>query len=574
MYLFHFFRSFLPFRNPIGFGASDFVEILLAVLLVLLVLTRFTLEPLLRRLAEKTYLAMAVLAGLPIVLRLLLLLHSPTPVPSGSDDFSYVLLADTVSHLRLANPPHPLHRFFETIFVLQEPTYSSIYPLGQGIALALGHLVFRSYWAGVLLSVGLLCALCYWMLRAWTTPVWALAGGLLAVIQFGPLSSWTNSYWGGAVSAMAGCLVFGSLPRLIANRRVHAAGLLGCGLGLQILTRPFEAGILALAALLFFAPRLRKINPRVVGRTLAVALFALTPALILMIAQNTSVTGNWWTLPYMLSRHQYGVPTSFTFQANPVPHRALTQQQELDYRAQSIIHGNGNDSIGAFMERLWHRARYYRFFCYAPLYLALLMFLARAREWRFLWVPIVLAGFYLGTNFYPYFYPHYIAAASCLCLLVSVKGLEWIGTLRIHGLRVGLQASRLILFVSVTQFVFWYALHLFGTENIWLAFQYEAWDFINFGDAEGRLAINDELRRTPGKQLIFVRYWPQHRFEEWIHNAADIDGSRVVWANDLGQAENVKLREYFHDRRAWLLEPDAQPPRLSAYDSDSFRPLQ
>ena len=29
-----------------------------------------------------------------------------------------------------------MHRFFETNFVLQEPSYSSIYPLGQGIVLA------------------------------------------------------------------------------------------------------------------------------------------------------------------------------------------------------------------------------------------------------------------------------------------------------------------------------------------------------------------------------------------------------------------------------------------------------
>ena len=34
MYLFHVLRSFLPLHNPIGFGASDFIEFALAALLV------------------------------------------------------------------------------------------------------------------------------------------------------------------------------------------------------------------------------------------------------------------------------------------------------------------------------------------------------------------------------------------------------------------------------------------------------------------------------------------------------------------------------------------------------------
>jgi len=100
----------------------------------------------------------------------LALLARSAPTPSGSDDFSYWLLADTLRHFRLANPAHPMRQFFETVFVLQEPSYSSIFPLGQGLAMAAGWLVFGHPWAGVLLSAAAACALTYWMLRAWTTP--------------------------------------------------------------------------------------------------------------------------------------------------------------------------------------------------------------------------------------------------------------------------------------------------------------------------------------------------------------------------------------------------------------------
>jgi hypothetical protein len=158
-------RSFLPLRNPIGFGASDFIELIITALLFLLALTsRRWIEPYARRLAPKTSWCMLLLAILPVALRLALLPHHPVPSPDLYDEFGHLLVADTLRHFRLANPPHPLHQFFETFFVLQQPTYSSIYPLGQGLALALGRMLFGLPWAGVLLSTAAFCALCYWML--------------------------------------------------------------------------------------------------------------------------------------------------------------------------------------------------------------------------------------------------------------------------------------------------------------------------------------------------------------------------------------------------------------------------
>jgi hypothetical protein len=81
-----------------------------------------------------------------------------------------------------------------------------------------------------------------------------------------------------------------------------------------------------------------------------------------------------------------------------------------------------------------------------------------------------------------------------------------------------------------------------------------------------RRDVARRIANIPGRLLIFVRYWPQHLFRnEWVYNAADIDGSRVVWARDLGDVENEKLQAYFRDRTAWLFEPDARPPRLGPY---------
>ncbi|MGA2575665.1 MAG: hypothetical protein ABSH24_06545 [Bryobacteraceae bacterium] len=572
--MFELFRSFLPLHNPIGFGASDFIELELAALLVLLIAAHAGLGGWARRVASHTGWCMLALAILPVALRLAMLAQSPVPTPNGSDEFSHLLEADTLGHFRLANPTHPQHRFFETTFVLQEPTYSSIFPVGQGLALALGRTVFGLPWAGVLLSVAALSALCYWMLRAWTTPGWALVGGLLTVIQFGPLRYWMNTYWGGAVSAVAGCLVFGSLPRLRARWRIRDAIVLGLGIGIQLLTRPFECILLVAAVVVFFLPALR--GPRDWGKlapVAAAAFLTFLPAAGLTLLQNKEVTGSLTTLPYMLSRYQYGVPTTFTVQPNPVPHRELTPRQQLDYAEQAATHGQNTDTIKDYLARMVSQVRFYRFFFLPPLYLALPFFLPSLRQWRFVWVALALAAFSLGDNFYPYFYPHYIAAETCLFVLVSVIGLERLSRVTIGGSAVGREAAQLLALFCAAQFLFWYGFHLFANTNASVAMlQYDAWDDVNHGDPEGRIAVRDRLARSTGKQLVFVRYWPQHRFKEWIQNAANIDNAPVVWAADRGAAENESLRHYYPERTVWLLEPDARPPKISPYQQEPQEP--
>jgi hypothetical protein len=204
-----------------------------------------------------------------------------------------------------------------------------------------------------------------------------------------------------------------------------------------------------------------------------------------------------------------------------------------------------------------------RFFLPAPLYLALPAFLLSLGEFRFRWVAMALLIFGLGTSFYPYFFPQYIAGATCLLLLIAVTGLERLSRLKLRGLAVGQAAARLLVFLCAAHLLFWYGIHLFGSDNILLAMgRNETWDFINYGDSEGRIAINQRLAQAPGKQLVFVRYGPQHVFREWVHNAADMDSAPVVWALDLGADEDQKLERYYPGRTVWLLEPDARPPSL------------
>ncbi len=526
-----------------------------------------------RRLAAKPWWCGILIAALPVFLRIALLPSHPEPTPSGADDFSYLLQADTFAHFRLANPPHPMHRFFETNFVLQEPHYNSVFAPGQGLFLAVGEIVTGHPWVGILLSEAALCGLCYWMLLGWVTPLWAFAGGLFAVSEFGPLSQWMNSYWGGAADGIAGCLIFGALPRLRAHSSLAAVAL-GAGLGLSWLTRPFETALAGIGVALYFAMVLRKIDARRLASISALVLGGVAPFAAFSLLHNHAVTGSWTTLPYTLSREQYGVPAAFTFQPNPVPRRHLTPEQELDYRIQSALHGDGPDTAARFVSRLAEQIPLYRFFFYPPLYLALLAFLASLREARFRWLLLVVLLFALGTNFYPYFYPHYVAALACVFVLMSVIGLVEIGKRQWRGRPVGREAVRLIVLLYGAWFVLLYGAQLSGNEQ-WmttLAF-YDPAHYINWGDAEGRAGINAQLARMPGEQLVFIHYGPRHGFHEWIFNAADIDRAKVVRALDLGDSENRLLIASYPRRTAWLLEPDAEPPRLTAYPREEEIPV-
>ena len=546
--------SFTPLHNPIGFGAIDFIELSVAGMMVALALLWRPYLAFAARLARRPLWCMVLLAALPILLRLLLLPSHPVPRADLYDEFGHLLMADTLRHWRLANPPHAMHRFFETFFVLQEPTYSSIYPVGNGLALALGWAIFGTPWAGVLLCTAAFCALCYWMLLGWTTPDWALLGGVIAVFEFGPLNQWTNNYWGGGFSAAAGCLVFGALPR-------RNWTLLGLGLALHLLSRPYESIFLFIAGGIYLAfhrgaqvGNLRHVLPGVL---------IIAGAVGITLLQNKAVTGHWTQLPYQLSQYQYGVPAALTFQSTPVPHVPLTPEQQLDYRMQSNFHP-GKDTLSSYVDRLLFRIRYYRFYLYAPLYLALLAFLLTMRNYRWLWVALTCILFALGINFFPAFQFHYLAAVVCLFILMSVRGLQEIESRLPHGPEI----IRLIAMFCAVQFVFWYSLHLpdsrvFAAETR----RFDVWDGINHNNPERRIEVDRQLAAMPGRLLVFVRYWPQHIFQdEWVYNGADIDGQRVVWARDLGDEEDRKLAQYYRDRKLLLLEPDARPPRLEPWE--------
>jgi hypothetical protein len=82
--------------------------------------------------------------------------------------------------------------------------------------------------------------------------------------------------------------------------------------------------------------------------------------------------------------------------------------------------------------------------------------------------------------------------------------------------------------------------------------------------ARRRAEVAQDLAARPGRQLVFVRYGPEHdAFEEWVHNRADLAAARVVWARELDGSGDCALLNAFPGRATWLLIADRN--RLTPY---------
>jgi hypothetical protein len=510
-----------------------------------------------------------VLVGLlALGLRLALLPILPIPQPKVSDEFSYLLQSDTFSHGRLTNSTHPMWVHFETLQENWQPTYASMYYPGFGAFLAFGQVVMRHPFWGVWLSSGLMCAAICWALQGWMPPGWALLGGLLAVIRLGSFSYWADSYWGGTVTALGGALVIGALPRIKRDRRVRDSLLLALGMSLLAYTRPYEGLFFCLpvlVALVWWAKSSVISSKASVGRVAIPIAFVMVIALAGLAFYFSRVTGYAFTTPYQVNMRTYGL-VYFPWQH----HRTIT------FRHPELAAAYGNAVVGwSAMARHMLLLQFVKpfviwMFYFGPVltlpWLAWLFTRPRENftksfspELRFLLLLCAVTYFscmltiYIGQ-------PHYVAHLAIVFYAITLLMMRDLYDSGIASLKFIARAVSLICFVLLAARIAAPLVHL-EPKPSWI----RTWCSQDEQNLE-RAHVLKELEHMPGKQLVIVRYHPNHDFilDEWVYNNADIDGSKVIWARDTGP-QNAELVKYFSDRHVWLVEPDYNPPRLSPY---------
>ena len=493
------------------------------------------------------------------------------------DEFSYLLSGDTFAHGRMTNEASPMWVHFETFHELQQPTYSSMYPAGQGLFLALGELV-GAPWIGVLLSMGLMCSAISWMTMSYLPARWALVAGLLAVVRFAVFSYWVDSYWGGAVAALGGALLLGAAIRLVVNKRTSRSikSLSICsavGFLLLLNTRPYEGLLFSIPVFCFVSYCLlseKALTFKAINASLVPGVVVGVAGVVLMCGYFWHVTGSPFVMPYDLHQQQYSTTQPFLWQSMlPEPHYRHVVLRDY-YKPQAAYYWQAH-SLGGWLKQTELKAISLLMFYIWPSGLIILWTMTtlwRAdRIFRFL---IVIAAFVfagLTLEIWPMML-HYAAPLTSVFLLITVLCLRHVRSFEWRGKPIGQIVSwslPLLCLCMLGLRVSAAALHSVVPDEGMVP-----WFTVRQGNI-ARAQIEHRFEQKPGKHLVIVRYSADHDLSnEWVYNSANLTSAPVLWAREMSPEQDASLIHFFNDRDAWLLEPDSKPIRLVPYTSQAL----
>ncbi len=510
-------------------------------------------------------------AGLSVLLlRAAILPFYPVPLPFSADDFSFLLAADTFLHGRLTNPTPTMWVSFETIHVTMKPTYMTMYFPGEALILAAGKAVLGSWWVGQLVVSALMCAALCWMLQAWLPANWALLGGFLAVLRLGLFSYWTNSYHAaGSLAALGGALVLGSLPRLTRTARLRYGVPMALGASILVLTRPYEGLLLCLPVAVVLGRWALKgrnrpsVSALMRGSALPIAMVVATVAWLGYY--DYRVFGSLTTLPYTIDRNTYAIAPYYVWQhERPEPAYHNVDMQHF-YEFEAKYFRRIHSPLGFLTYTLEKAGSTFLFYAGFVLLIPLLMIRRVFLDRRIRLLVVCVLVLAAGMGIEVFLLPHYVAPFTAAFYAIGFEAMRHLRVWRPEGKPAGRALTRMMVVSCLV-------LAVLGACAMPLNYVPKYWNVIWYGPAgygEQRAQVEASLEGLAGGQLAIVRYGPSHQptDEEWVYNWADIDDSKVVWARELDPRDNIELLHDYAGRTAWLVEPDADPARVTPYSA-------
>ncbi len=488
------------------------------------------------------------------------------PAPEVHDEFGILLAADTYASGRLTNPPHPMARFFDTIYVIQQPTYMGKYPPVQGLMLAMGKVLTGEFIAGAYVSCGIMAAAILWMLQGFVSLRWALYGTLIAVLQIGVFSYWSHSYWGSTMAVAAGAMVLGGTVRILRQPRIMDSIALAVGLVILANARPYDglaAAIFPILALLWKGWSVSGDARRWMVRRVAIpcaVILALGAAW--MGYNNHRVTGDALKMTYQAHSEQYMIVPAFLWQrmADDKPsysHEALRVHHEewevIFYRTQRAL-GSYLLTRARFLEHIW--SFYANWVLTIPIIVGL--FLVIKRTYRIALASMICV--FAATMLTTWSADRFVSPVGSVFFLLVTLGMrrlaDFSGNTRIQA---AIAASVPVL-ILVMMFGFHMQVMTPGRAGV-------------HPMKQQRVEVMQRLTGEAGRDLVFVRSTPRpDSYFEWVYNGANIDDQGVIFARYRSADDNKELISYYPDRRVWLLDVGANddPVKLMEYGSEAI----
>lgn len=156
---------------------------------------------------------------------------------------------------------------------------------------------------------------------------------------------------------------------------------------------------------------------------------------------------------------------------------------------------------------------------------------------------------------YPFFFPHYLAAYSCVIMFLILRGMMTLFQWSCRGWAVGPLAVLFLMFGgSIMGLRAVTPKKLLGLGR-------------NASKASLRVQVSDQLLRLQGRHVVFVRYDATHSFhDEWVYNAANVDAAPIVWCRASEPADAAEVTRYYKDRHFWTAIVGEDRVRVSRYN--------
>jgi hypothetical protein len=472
------------------------------------------------------------------------------PLPRINDEYSYLVMADTFAHHRLANPTPRAWPHFEMMHENMLPTFHSKFPVSQGLALAFGQILFHLPWIGVYLSTALLCGAICWSLQAFVPPAWAFFAGMFAVFRLALLSYWMNSYYGGSLAALGGAIALGALARLFEpsatpRRRIALAVAFALAILLIATSRPYEGLAFSLPLLAYFCYRIAASPGPAKGQRAVVFGAVAGIGLAGLFAQgyyDRQTTGDPLLLPYALHERVYATMPLFIWQR---PKPAITPHDPVFAKYYEILDiGYREMQTPAGYLKIEAPRFLLHWFFYAgvaltfPALIGLLLCLKTPRvRLAFFALLFIMLALLLSVHSMP----HYFSTATVVVYLFADAGLDYMWNRRRDGERA------FVIAVCLTAILAPLARQTGSTAL-----------FAQFAFRDTHREVAQRLDSEPGKHLILVTYDLERHspFNEIVHNTADFDSQKIIWARAKGGANDADLCQAYPGRRFWSLYTD------------------